>query len=295
MVTVCRRGSAVGGVCKRGLGVKVRVWILLLILLAGSVAVAGVLIVRRPEMTAALRGKQIAMDLGCFACHGPEGQGGISDPTNPGGELPDWRSTTMAMYVASELEIREWILDGVTRQEREHRAIDDHRPLVPMPAYRDQLTAGELDDLVTYVVAVSGWHEAIPDDVFEGRKIAQQMGCFGCHGPSGMGGVANPGSFKGYIPPWDGTEFDELVQNKQELRDWILDGRIDRLWDNSMARFFLDRQKTPMPAYHDYLSDAELDKLVAYIWWLRPATRKSSGKDRGASTVIGTTMRTGVE
>ena len=84
-----------------------------------------------------------------------------------------------------------------------------------------------------------------------------------------MGGVRNPGSFKGHIPPWDGEEFDELVRDERELREWIMDGRSHRLWNNQAARYFLERQETPMPAYREHLSEDALNKLVAYIDWLR--------------------------
>ena len=138
-----------------------------------------------------------------------------------------------------------------------------------MPAYEDLLSDRELDDLVAYYLAVSGWAPDIPDAAFEGRKIASRLGCFGCHGPAGMGGVANPGSFKGHIPPWDGEEFKELVRDDEELREWILDGRIRRLWDNPVARRFLESQKTRMPAYREHVSDEEVSKMVQYIRWLR--------------------------
>jgi mono/diheme cytochrome c family protein len=252
-----------------------------------GVVVAGLLL-RRPESTPAIRGRQLAQQLGCFACHGPEGVGGIADPTAPGGEVPDWQYATAKLFVQSEQDIRDWILLGAPSREAQRKAIDDYDPIVPMPAYREYLTQSQLDDLVAYFLAVSGWRPEIPDDAFEGRKIATRLGCFGCHGPSGMGGVANPGSFKGHIPPWDGQEFAELVRNDDELRQWILWGRIDRLWNNPAARLFLQRQKTPMPAYHDHLSDAELDKLVAYIRWLRDESKDESDGSGGAATVIGT-------
>lgn len=267
---------------------KTRLWIAVLpvFLGLGGVGVA-ILVQRQPETTPAMRGKFIAQELGCFACHGPEGTGGVADPTSPGGVVPDWRYATVKMFVTSEHDIREWILYGAPRSESAGTANDDFPTLVPMPAYEDCLSAEELDDLVAYFLAVSGWRSAIPDDAFEGRKIATRLGCFGCHGPSGMGGVANPRSLKGHIPPWDGVEFTELVRDEQELRDWILYGKIDRLWTNRAARFFLNRQKTPMPPYHDHISDDELDKLVAYIRFVRTAPEEAGQRQREATTVIG--------
>lgn len=242
--------------------------------LLGAVS-AAVYLERRPETTAAIRGKRIAARLGCFACHGPEGQGGVGDPSAPGSAVPDWRFTTAEMFIRSEQDIRDWILLGRPEWEATRKASEDDRRLVPMPAYQGRLSATELDDLVAYFRAVSGWNPSIPDDAFEGRKIAMRLGCFGCHGPSGMGGVANPGSFKGWVPPWDGHEFVELVRDDQELRAWILDGRIERLWRNPLARHFLSRQSIAMPAYGDHISDWELDRLIAYIQWLRSPRGKA--------------------
>ena len=265
-----------------------RTWYVAAVVVLILVGSGATLFVRRiPETTPAMRGEVIASRMGCFGCHGPQGQGGVNDPTSPGGTVIDWNYATAKLFITSEQDIRDWILYGEPSKTTERQAYDDHKTLVPMPAYDGLLSAKELDDLVAFFLAVSGWHAEIPDDAYEGRKIATRLGCFGCHGPSGMGGVANPGSFKGHIPPWDGDEFSELVQNEDELREWILEGKIKRLWDNPAARFFLERQKTPMPPYHDYLSDAELDKLVKYIYWLRQGAEEVD-QQRSADTVIGT-------
>lgn len=220
---------------------------------------------RRPEGTPALRGEAAARSLGCFACHGAEGRGGIGDPRARGGLLPGWDGPTAATFARDEQEIREWILDG--RPQR--RSATERAALVPMPAYRGRISAGDLDDLVAYFRAVSGWCAEIPESAYEGRKVALRFGCFGCHGPSGAGGCANPGSFKGHIPSWDGDEFAELVQDDAELREWILDGSPRRLRDNPIARHFLDGQAIRMPAYREHLSDEEVGRLVAYVRWLR--------------------------
>ncbi|MFV2070466.1 MAG: hypothetical protein ACC645_26160, partial [Pirellulales bacterium] len=83
------------------------------------------------------------------------------------------------------------------------------------------------------------------------------------------GGIANPGSFVGHIAGWDGEEFAELVKDDRELREWILEGSPQRLRENRIAGFFLERQKAPMPAYRELISENELEQLIAYIHWLR--------------------------
>jgi mono/diheme cytochrome c family protein len=235
------------------------------------VAAVGVTLLRRdrPEPTAALRGREVAQRLGCFGCHGPDGIRGIADPLAPDRKVPDWTEASAELYIKSADDIRHWILHGAPIDQPPVDEDMAPKRLVPMPAYEGRLSGRELDDLVAYFESVSGWQEDMPDAAFEGRKIAIRMGCFGCHGPSGIGGVPNPGSLKGTIPAWGSEDFDELVQNDDELREWILDGRSKRLWRSPAARFYLERQETPMPAYRDHLSDDELDNLVAYIHWLR--------------------------
>lgn len=232
-------------------------------LLAGSLAWT---YWREPETTEAMRGAEVARKLGCFGCHGPGGFGGIADPVSPSGKVPGWDGGTAALYVENEQQIREWVLYGAPRQRSRP---EDRHGLIQMPAYEGLLSERELDDVVAYFRSVSGWDTGIPEKAYEGNKIASRLGCFGCHGPSGMGGVANPGSLKGRIPPWDGDEFAELVRDDDELREWILDGRPRRLWENPAARHFLEAQKTQMPAYRDHLSEGDLEKIVAYIRWLR--------------------------
>ncbi|MCP5109725.1 MAG: c-type cytochrome [bacterium] len=224
---------------------------------------------KQPEVTPAQRGQKIAHELGCFGCHGAQGIQGIPDPTAPGGRVPGWDLRTAEMYIGSRDDIRQWILHGAPDRDTANGVPPSNGNLVPMPAYDGHISGGELEDLVEYFIAASGWSPDIPEAAYEGRKIAVRLGCFGCHGPSGMGGVPNPGSFKGHIPAWDGDEYAEVVHDEEELRDWILQGKPPERLKNLPARFFLERQKLRMPAYREHLSDDELKKLAAYIRWLR--------------------------
>jgi len=263
---------------------KKRLWVVVIIMILVFTGGATTwFFIRKPEITAEIRGEKIALKMGCFACHGAGGMGGIADPISPSGNAPGFESGIVNMYIKKKHEIREWILYG-TPKEKDLQ--ENNQPkteyLIPMPAYENYLSDREVDDLVTYVLAVSGWSLNIPDDAYEGRKVAQKLGCFGCHGQSGMGGMLNPGSFKGYIPPWNGDDFKELVQDENELREWILYGKPKRLWENPASRFFLNRQTIPMPAYQQYLSNYELNNLVAYIKWLRD---KEGGKGEEISPI----------
>lgn len=239
---------------------------ILLPVLAVALAAGWLAVPRADGATPAIRGRRLAEELGCFACHGPEGRGGVADPVAPGGEIPDWSYATAKLFVASVEDVREWILHGSTAAERA-RGAGRHRSLAPMPGYAEHLSARDADDLVAYFLAVSGWRPAYGEDEYLGRQVAQRLGCFGCHGPSGMGGVRDPSSRSGFIPPLAGGEL-----GTASLRQWILHGRHGR--------------RVPMPGYHDHVSDADLARLIAYLESLRAAPQAPAQRG-GAKEVIG--------
>jgi mono/diheme cytochrome c family protein len=222
---------------------------------------------RGAEGTAVGRGRAIAARMGCFACHGPEGAAGGPNPGAKGGSIPTWTGGTWMMFNKSESDVRAWILDG----HPPGRSADADA-LIKMPAYRSRLQEGETDDLVAYVLAVSAYGK-LPDRASEGRDIVAKLGCFGCHGPEGRGVAANPGSFKGYIPAWDGADYADLVQSDAELRQWVRNGVSDRFRKNPAARHFVEAQVVQMPAYGDRVSDSDLAALGAYIAWVRANPR----------------------
>lgn len=172
------------------------------------------------------------------------------------------------MWNRKESDIRDWIALG-------HPA--DHVPnadaLLQMPAFGGHLSAREIDDLVAYVLAASqfGWPQE--PGVADGREVAVKLGCFGCHGPEGRGVVANLGSFKGYIPAWDGEDYTELVRDDSEFDQWVRKGVCDRLSGNPAARYFLNSQIIRMPAYHDRVTGDDLNALRAYVGWVRKHPR----------------------
>lgn len=232
----------------------------------------------RKESTSALRGAAVATQHGCFACHGSDGRGGVADPGSRNGMIPGWDGPTVATLAENEREIREWIMDGQPTRLKKNAPPVRRTPLVPMPAYRSRISENELADFMVYFRAVSNFGADLPEPAYEGWKVADRLGCFGCHGPGGIGGSPNPGSFKGHIPAWDGAEFAELVKDDAELCEWILNGYPKRLWENPAARYFLKGQIIGMPAYRSHLSTDDQAKLVAYFQWLR----KKSGADSKA-------------
>ena len=222
------------------------------------------------ESNPVLRGASIAAGMGCFSCHGPQGTRGLPDPGS-GQSVPTWDGGVPMMYVSGEEEVREYILDGVSnrRAASTSAAAERERAAIRMPAYRNLLRSDEVEDLVRYFMAAS--QTALVDDprTARGRDLVRVHRCEACHGVAGSGGVLNPGSLKGYVPGWLGEDYTDLVRDDRELRQWILEGGIDRFAQARVARFFLTRQRLQMPPYKDALAPGDVDAIGAYIGWLR--------------------------
>ncbi|MGD0946275.1 MAG: c-type cytochrome [Candidatus Binatia bacterium] len=235
------------------------------------------------EVTPAERGYRIALRSGCFNCHGANGAGGVKNPGSKDGEVPGFSGGTPMMWVKNEEELREYILDGAPARKR---ADPQYRQqlksqLLAMPAFRGFVGTRDVDDLIVYLRAVSGLITPSEEMAAKGQEVAYRVGCFQCHGPMGAGVSANPGSFKGYIPGWWGNDFRELVHDDDELRNWILAGEIPRLCDNPIAAYFIHRQCLYMPAYRDFISDADLNALMRYVRWINSGTWQKQPLDLG--------------
>src|SRR6058998_923125 len=216
------------------------------------------------EDTPAARGRRVAAGLGCFGCHGPDGNGGTRNPGSEEGTVPAFTGQTQMMFVKSADDLREYVLDGAPRRKRED---PDYRARVEkaalrMPAYRSFVTAAQVDDLVAYLRAASG--QILPDEALaqRGAELASDLGCFACHGPLGAGGVRNPGSFKGYVPGFWGADFDDLVRSEEELRSWIARGELARVSEHPIGGRFFKRQAIRMPAFQRFIPEMDVDALA---------------------------------
>lgn len=219
-----------------------------------------------------LRGARVAERMGCFGCHGPAGERGIPNPGGRGGETPAWVGGTYMMFNETPAEIREWIRDGAPKRLLADPSWIERRDrqLLRMPAYGDRLGAAELDDLVAYVTAVSAAEKPeVGTAAAEGRSLAVEHGCFGCHGSEGRGALENPGSFKGHIPPWDSSDYPDLVRSPEEFREWVASGEIRRFRNNPAAAHFLDAQVIKMPAFREHLNDSQIERIRSYVEWVR--------------------------
>ena len=251
------------------------------VVLLGVVVAVGIAsaFARRPNLPPAERGRRIAERTGCFGCHGPGGIRGANNPGRTDKTVPNYEDDVM-MYAKTPDQIHEWIHNGVTRKKAASltwRAERD-RGVLKMPAFKGKMSERDMDDLVAYVMAASGSSEPEDPLASHGLRLADSLGCVGCHGPGGRLARSNPGSWKGYLPSWDGGDFPELVRDSTEFRQWVEHGVSRRFETNALAQFFLRRAVLKMPAYEKHLEPDDVPALWAYVTWLRSeASRESAG------------------
>jgi len=119
-----------------------------------------------------------------------------------------------------------------------------------------------------------------------GRAVAARMGCYGCHGPGGRGGIVNPGSEERRIPGFVGGTTMMYVESPAEVREWILDGRPARLEESPAG----PKALIHMPAYRGRLSEDELDDLVAWygaVAGYQPDMPPAAAEGRRAARALG--------
>jgi mono/diheme cytochrome c family protein len=107
----------------------------------------------RPDDEKALEGRNVARKAGCFGCHGPQGRGSMPNVRAFRGYIPSWDGRDFPELAQNDEEIREWILDGVTRRFMENpvaRFFIERQP-IKMPAYRGQLGESEVDRIIDYI------------------------------------------------------------------------------------------------------------------------------------------------
>ncbi len=229
-------------------------------------------VIFKKEKSQIVRGWEKAEALGCFSCHGPRGFGATPNPKSEDGEVPSFREREPMMHAKNDKELREIILYGHKKEEEKHdkhHAHEEDEGLIKMPAWEKLLSSQDLDDIVVFIKANAVMLNPKDKKLKGGRDLVLENACFACHGPMGAGGINNPGSFKGYIPSLIGNDYDELVKSKEELVEWIKEGKIKRFENHFIARIFMKRQIIKMPEYHEVLSNEEINSIMDYLNWLR--------------------------
>jgi mono/diheme cytochrome c family protein len=131
------------------------------------------------------------------------------------------------------------------------------------------------------------WRRPVPSRVQRGWVVASQKGCFGCHGPGGIRGMADPGHGLDEVPPFSGGVLTMYAQNEGEIREWILDGLPRRVRDDPEQMKLRASAIISMPAWRGRLSARETDDLVAFVkavadFETPPDAKASEGHDLAA-------------
>ena len=138
-----------------------------------------------------------------------------------------------------------------------------------MPAYEAELSETEIADLVAFTSAVERVELPGSEVAAKGREAAWKYGCLVCHGVEGSGGLDNPGSLGGFVPGFLGANFEHMVRDQAEFREWVADGTSSRLEANPLARYFMRRQRVQMPAYGEQNADEAIDWMWVWIQEMR--------------------------
>ncbi len=106
-----------------------------------------------PDQDLAARGAELAADLGCVACHGPLGAGGLRNPRAFKGYIPAFWGGDFDDLVRDDGELRTWIAKGEIPRIAEHPIGGwfFRRQRVRMPAYDRFLADADIDALVAWV------------------------------------------------------------------------------------------------------------------------------------------------
>lgn len=226
------------------------------------------------------RGSRLASHEGCLGCHMPKGRSTFANPGSRWGSVPSFFRNEAMMYIKSPEEVAYFIAEGHAKHAPKSTAEAAKAPF-HMPAFKEKLSARQIQDLAAFVLAADG--DTVPSEgpVAKGAELSAKFGCESCHGVAGSGGFPNPRSFTGSVPGWTGPDFDDLVKDEPEFAQWVLKGRSERMKDNRAASFFLDRANIQMPAFGSAISPEDVQALWPYVRWLRSG--ETGGESQGAA------------
>jgi len=225
------------------------------------------------ESTPYSRGLELVRDNGCMSCH----EGSRLSPQGEARTQGAFAGTLVPPLIGCELsdsEFTSWVLDGSPLGAESLKGASGGLSKLKMPAYKGRLDKKDIADILAWSQIAghqAGGAAQRPESrIARAEALAEQHGCFECHGPLGQGGVKNPGSLTGQIPGFAGEELKHLCDDSDPVavEDWIRRGRSERFLSgdpfSAAGRWFMNRQLTKMPGYDETLSDEEVQLLVEY-------------------------------
>jgi mono/diheme cytochrome c family protein len=262
----------------------------------------------------ATSGQQI-YSANCAVCHGPDGKGGVANPGSADGTVPPLNPVDSTL-ISSDPKTYATNLDLFLEHGS---TAEGNNPTFGMPAWGEKslLTQQQIADVIAYIISLNpapaasagtpiaaapaataaevepeateevarpsnpggpGAAVGLTGDAASGQKV-YSANCAVCHGPDGKGGVANPGSADGDVPPLNPVD-STLTSSDPKTYATNLD-------------LFLEHGSTAegnnptfgMPAWGDksLLTQQQIADVIAYIVSLNPAPTASAAAPAAAA------------
>lgn len=97
-----------------------------------------------------------------------------------------------------------------------------------------------------------------------GRRLAEKLGCFACHGPEGIRGTPDPGRSDLTVPTYLG-ELMMFAAKEEDIREWIRDGLPAGRTKTQSWQKQRQEEAFKMPAFGKRISGKELEYLVEFV------------------------------
>ena len=194
-------------------------------------------------------GAHLFVQFACSACHGFQGQGGVSP------------------FVPALQPIHKSLTVKTLTQIITHGLGESANPKRPyMPVWGPVISKSQVADLVAYIRAGLPKVQyanpvAVPRNQGEavaGAALYVRYGCINCHGPNGLGGVPNPLSADKSIPPLAGQDFRKEFNTDAKIIEVIRSGSV--IGKEPIAS---------MPHWGGIIPNRDLKALVAYLKTLK--------------------------
>jgi mono/diheme cytochrome c family protein len=194
-------------------------------------------------------GAHTFVQFACAQCHGALGRGGVSP------DVPALKTVGRALTVQQLTHIIN------------HGLGESKNPTKPyMPVWGEVISDTQVHDLVAYIRAGL---PAVPDTqpvvipqgqgpAVAGAALYVRDGCINCHGPNGLGGVANPLSPDKSIPPLSGGGFRHDFPTDKAIAAVIRSGSV-------IGRAPI----VSMPHWGGIIPAQDVQSLIAYLKTLK--------------------------
>ncbi|HEY5099716.1 MAG TPA: c-type cytochrome [Gaiellaceae bacterium] len=194
-------------------------------------------------------GAHTFVQFACAQCHGALGRGGVS---------PDVPALTTIGRALTVQQLTHIINHGLGESKN---------PTKPyMPVWGEVISGTQVHDLVAYIRAGL---PAVPDTqpvvipqgqgpAVAGAALYVRYGCINCHGPNGLGGVANPLSADKSIPPLSGGGFRHDFPTDKAIAAVIRSGSV-------IGRAPI----VSMPHWGGIIPPQDVQSLIAYLKTLK--------------------------